>query len=191
MNLDGSAAWRGRSADELLDEFLEPFQEGPPGEDIVHLLAINDGRLLEWIEGVESRRGGNETPLTKELYDLLERRSCCLANPTSDSSASTNGRLSEASRQIETESRPASWSVCWIICMEASKPPRSGRLANHVRRRIAVKFSERHGSSVRTDSLVWSTRRFALAPANGCSRHCRLSICVGKRTSRSASCARL
>jgi len=72
MNLDGSAAWRGRSADELLDEFLEPFQDGPPGEDIVHLLAINDGRLLEWIEGVESRRGGKETPLTRELYDLLE-----------------------------------------------------------------------------------------------------------------------
>ena len=72
MNLDGSAAWRGRSADELLDEFLEPFQGGPPKEDIVHLLAINDGRLLEWIEGVGSRRGGSETPLTKELYDLLE-----------------------------------------------------------------------------------------------------------------------
>jgi serine/threonine protein kinase len=72
MNLDGSAAWRGRSADELLDEFLEPFQEGPPTLDGVHLLAINDGRLLEWVEGVESRRAGNETPLTKELYDLLE-----------------------------------------------------------------------------------------------------------------------
>jgi serine/threonine protein kinase len=71
MNLDGSAAWRGRSADEILDEFLEPFQGGPPASDIVHLLAINDGRLLEWVEGVESRRG-DETPLTKELYDLLE-----------------------------------------------------------------------------------------------------------------------
>lgn len=72
MNLDGSAAWRGRSADELLDEFLEPFQEGAPVQDIVHLLAINDGRLLEWIAGVGSRRQGSETPLTNELYDLLE-----------------------------------------------------------------------------------------------------------------------
>ena len=69
MNLDGSAAWQGRSADELLDEFLEPFREGSPGKDIVHLLAINDGRLLEWIEGVEARRG--DTPLTKALNDLL------------------------------------------------------------------------------------------------------------------------
>jgi hypothetical protein len=72
MNLDGSAAWRGRSADEILDEFLEPFQEGLPGDDIVRLLAINDGRLLEWIEGVGSRCGGNETALTKALHDLLE-----------------------------------------------------------------------------------------------------------------------
>ena len=66
MNLDGSASWQGRSADELLDEFLEPFQKGSPDEDIVHLLAINDGRLLEWIDRVES-----ETPLTQALYDLL------------------------------------------------------------------------------------------------------------------------
>jgi serine/threonine protein kinase len=71
MNLDGSAAWRGRSADEILDKFLAPFQEGPPTEDIVHMLAINDGRLLEWIEGVE-QRNGKETVLTEELYELLQ-----------------------------------------------------------------------------------------------------------------------
>lgn len=70
MNLDGSASWQGRSADELLDEFLEPFQEGPPDEDIVHLLAINDGRLLEWMEGVVHIQGG-ETPLTQALDSLL------------------------------------------------------------------------------------------------------------------------
>lgn len=73
MNLDGSASWRGRSADEILDEFLGPFQNGPPNQDIVHLLAINDGRLLEWIEGVEGRHGGNETPLTAALYELLQQ----------------------------------------------------------------------------------------------------------------------
>ena len=67
MNLDGSASWRGRSADDLLDEFLAPFRDGPPSEDIAHLLAINDGRLLEWIE-----RDG-ETPLTEALYGTLQR----------------------------------------------------------------------------------------------------------------------
>lgn len=78
MNLDGSASWKGRSADDLLDEFLAPFQEGRPSEDIVHLLAINDGRLLEWIESVEERYG--ETPLTKDLADFLEGQA-----PPSDS----------------------------------------------------------------------------------------------------------
>ena len=69
MNLDGSASWEGRSADALLDEFLGPFQQGAPDEDLVHLLAINDGRLLEWIERVESEAG---TPLTQALYKLLD-----------------------------------------------------------------------------------------------------------------------
>jgi serine/threonine protein kinase len=73
MNLDGSASWQGRSADEILDEFLAPFHDGPPENDIVHLLAINDGRLLEWIEGVEHRRGTGETPLTAALYQLVQR----------------------------------------------------------------------------------------------------------------------
>jgi hypothetical protein len=74
MNLDGAAAWNGKSADEILDGFLAPFQHGPPKENIVHLLAVNDGRLLEWIEGVEERRG-TETPLSAELYELLQRQS--------------------------------------------------------------------------------------------------------------------
>ena len=73
MNLDGSASWEGRSSGELLDEFLEPFQQGRPAEDIAHLLAINDGRLLEWIEDVEDRRGG-PTPLTRGLTNALEDR---------------------------------------------------------------------------------------------------------------------
>ena len=66
MNLDGSASWDGRSADELLDEFLEPFRDGTPVEDVVHLLAVNDGRLLEWIEHV------GETVLTTALEARLD-----------------------------------------------------------------------------------------------------------------------
>ena len=71
MNLDGSASWRGCSADELLNKFLAPFQHGEPNDDIVHLLAINDGRLLEWIELTEDRKDG-ETPLTRALAKLLD-----------------------------------------------------------------------------------------------------------------------
>lgn len=66
MNLDGSAAWKGRSADDLLDQFLAPFQNGLPDKDVVHLLAINDGRLLEWIER------SDDSPLIDDLSDLLE-----------------------------------------------------------------------------------------------------------------------
>jgi hypothetical protein len=53
----------------LLDEFFEPFQNGAPVGDIAHLLAINDGRLLEW---VESRSSARETALAQELYELLD-----------------------------------------------------------------------------------------------------------------------
>ena len=70
MNLDGSASWKGRSADRLLDEFLAPFQHGQPPHGVVHLLAINDGRLLEWIESVQERKG--ETPLTTDLLEFLQ-----------------------------------------------------------------------------------------------------------------------
>ena len=69
MNLDGSASWRGRSADDLLNECFAPFHDGP-SETNVLLLAINDGRLLEWIEDAEEARG--RTPLTKALLDQLE-----------------------------------------------------------------------------------------------------------------------
>ncbi len=73
MNLDGSAAWQERSADEILAEFLEPFMHGPPEQDIVHLLAINDGRLLEWIEWIEDQLDGVETVLTSRLYQMLQQ----------------------------------------------------------------------------------------------------------------------
>jgi len=66
MNLDGSASWQGRSADDLLDDFLAPFQDGPPNKKIVHLLAINDGRLLEWLERAD------DTPLIDDLYSFLQ-----------------------------------------------------------------------------------------------------------------------
>jgi serine/threonine protein kinase len=56
-NLDGSASWQGQSADSLLDELLEPFLEGMPIDDRVHLLAINDGRLMKWLDDQAERTG--------------------------------------------------------------------------------------------------------------------------------------
>lgn len=68
-NLDGSASWNGRSANELLDEFLNPFRGGEPSDDIAHFLAINDGRLYEWLEASETASA--PTPFTKALRSFL------------------------------------------------------------------------------------------------------------------------
>jgi serine/threonine protein kinase len=68
-NLDGAAAWNGRSANELLDEFFQPFHAGPPTEDVAHLLAINDGRLYDWLENRE--RASGISPLTSALRSFL------------------------------------------------------------------------------------------------------------------------
>jgi serine/threonine protein kinase len=71
VNLDGAAAWKGKSADALLDQLFAPFQAGPPADARCHLVAVNDGRLLEWIDSYEARHG--ETLLTRQLSDALEQ----------------------------------------------------------------------------------------------------------------------
>ena len=68
-NLDGAAAWNGRSANELLDELFLPFHDGIPAEDIAHLLAINDGRLYDWLENRE--RCSGTSSLTRALRAFL------------------------------------------------------------------------------------------------------------------------
>lgn len=70
-NLDGAAAWQGRSANQLLDEFFEPFLNGPPADDRAHLLAINDGRLLEWLQLRE--QAGQVPPLIRSLLACLAK----------------------------------------------------------------------------------------------------------------------
>jgi serine/threonine protein kinase len=70
INLDGAAAWRDRSADDLLDEIFAPFHDGPPKDRRAHLVAVNDGRLMEWIESYEARHG-TTTRLTEQLTDAL------------------------------------------------------------------------------------------------------------------------
>lgn len=67
VNLDGSAAWQGKTANELLNQFFQPFHslnfEGQARNPRV--LAINSGKLLEWLETQD------ETPLTEQLYSAL------------------------------------------------------------------------------------------------------------------------
>ena len=128
MNLDGSASWKDRSADQILDEFLAPFQQGQPTDDVVHLLAINDGRLLEWIENVEDRQG--ETPLTSDLWAFLKGKGTATGPHirfVNLNLRSLVGGVSADGRSIETgflerlldnlyggEQAEAKWAPCWM-----------------------------------------------------------------------------
>lgn len=50
VNLDGAAAWEGRRANQLLSQLFEPFHTPDFPRDRVHIVAVNNGKLLEWIE---------------------------------------------------------------------------------------------------------------------------------------------
>jgi len=64
VNLDGSASWNGKSANDLLDDIFNPFLAGGVRRDLVHVVAVNSGKLMEWINWKEV--DNNETPLLLE-----------------------------------------------------------------------------------------------------------------------------
>jgi serine/threonine protein kinase len=65
-NLDGSAAFGDNSASELLHEVFAPFETDTPPPNLLHLVAINSGPLLAWVEGQAV-----ETHLTEHLRSAL------------------------------------------------------------------------------------------------------------------------
>ncbi|QDV68823.1 Serine/threonine-protein kinase PrkC [Rosistilla carotiformis] len=69
INLDGAASFKRKTADELMNDLFEPFQQGPSEKPRVHLVAVNDGRLLQWAEDYEGEHG--ETPLTDWIIETL------------------------------------------------------------------------------------------------------------------------
>lgn len=66
VNLDGSAAWQGKSANQLLNELFKPFHSPDYSRGRVHIIAINSGKLLEWIE-----EQPEDTYLTEQLRQVL------------------------------------------------------------------------------------------------------------------------
>lgn len=50
VNLDGAAAWEGKGANTLLDELFAPFHTPDFPHERIHIVAVNNGKLLEWIE---------------------------------------------------------------------------------------------------------------------------------------------
>lgn len=66
VNLDGSAAWNGHSANAVLDEFFAPFHVTEQPAGLVHVVAINSGKLLEWLE-----QSPHNSALTRALRKVL------------------------------------------------------------------------------------------------------------------------
>lgn len=66
INLDGAAAWQDKSANKLLDDFFQPFHTPDYSRQNIHIVAINNGKLLEWIESQPE-----DTYLTEQLRQVL------------------------------------------------------------------------------------------------------------------------
>lgn len=75
-NLDGSAAYQGRSANQLLDEFFAPFRSATFPDSLVHLLAINDGPLLAWLDETDETYVTDQIrlALNEEPLEQLDKR---------------------------------------------------------------------------------------------------------------------
>jgi serine/threonine protein kinase len=70
-NLDGSAAYEERTARELLDEVFAPFLNCVPPTNRVHLVAINSGPLLSWVDETDSPLGDHlASALNGEIHNL-------------------------------------------------------------------------------------------------------------------------
>ncbi len=163
-NLDGSASWQNHSANELLDEFLRPFLDGVPREDIAHLLAINDGRLYEWLEGRERSCGSsqftralraflahdNEDEDILNYVQLISLNHRSLVGGRTPSGQWSDDFLDQLIRRLlGAESAAQIWSPClnckaWDRCtagpnahrLLASPDTLPGRLGEHLRVRL-------------------------------------------------------
>lgn len=66
VNLDGAAAWEGKNANQLLDEIFRPFHRPDYARERIHIVAVNNGKLLEWVESQPE-----DTWLTEPLRQVL------------------------------------------------------------------------------------------------------------------------
>lgn len=55
INFDGSASFNGKSAISMLDDILLPFLHGLQDQSPVHLVAVNSGPLLDWINSTKDK----------------------------------------------------------------------------------------------------------------------------------------
>ncbi|MBI4741450.1 MAG: protein kinase [Betaproteobacteria bacterium] len=128
VNLDGSASWNGKSANELLDDVFTPFLAGSVRRDLVHIVAVNSGKLMEWIDWKEGNN--SETPLLLEQiraalqgeHALNERHILIDLNDRSlvgavyqDVKTISTGFLDELlQRMLGNDASPDPWADCSI-----------------------------------------------------------------------------
>ena len=125
VNLDGSAAYQEQRANEILEAFFEPFHTLVPTRNSTHAIAINSGKMLEWLD-----ERADDTPFTEQLRGSLfdsERRFKGTSNPRlrlidlnhrslvggiDQGQISTRFLDALLDRFLGTEIKPDPWAVC-------------------------------------------------------------------------------
>jgi serine/threonine protein kinase len=72
INLDGSASFQGKTASALLDDLFEPFHTEAVPPFAVHLVAINSGPLMAWVEDFDARHPSVNSKLTSALWQSID-----------------------------------------------------------------------------------------------------------------------
>lgn len=121
VNLDGSAAYKKQSANQILEGFFRPFHTLAPKRDSTHAIAINSGKMLEWLD----ERDG-DTPFTEQLRDslfgshsqsnprvrLIDLNYRSLVGGVNDGKISTVFVDALLDRFLGTHLEPDPWAVC-------------------------------------------------------------------------------
>lgn len=125
VNLDGSAAYQQQSANQILEEFFKPFHILSPARNSTHAIAINSGKMLEWLEARD-----NETPFTEQLraslfgstngsmgttnprLRLIDLNHRSLVGGINEGQISTQFLDALLNRFLGTEIKPDPWAVC-------------------------------------------------------------------------------
>ncbi|MCX8034319.1 MAG: NERD domain-containing serine/threonine-protein kinase [Thermodesulfovibrio sp.] len=119
-NLDGSASYQGKTAEELLDEFFEPFIKNEIPQNTVYLLAINSGPLQAWLYQKDENSplfNYLEKALLGDFSDLPENYRVIDLN-----NRSLVGNIDNVNRTINTDfldkliekllGKPENWNPC-------------------------------------------------------------------------------
>ena len=151
INFDGSASFNGRSSLELQNDIFQPFLDGISKDSPIHILAINSGPLMDWIEQAEEGADGQLSWLAGQLsnalsgkLELIDAR-IALINLNERSLVGGNRQRPPSTSFLESlinlmvESNLS--SDPWEVCNECSAKDRCVAIAtvNELRRSNAVR----------------------------------------------------